>query len=900
VRVELPSGTVTFLFTDIEGSTRLLQELGGEAYAEALVEHQAIVRHALASHRGVEVDTQGDAFFCVFASARDAVACAGEAQDQLARTPIRVRMGLHSGEALVADDRYVGLAVHRAARVAAAAHGGQVLLSPSTAALLQDGSLRLRDLGEHRLKDLSAPLRLYQLGDTAFPPLKTLHRTNLPIPATPFVGRRQELELALVFARDDSNRLLTLTGTGGTGKTRLALQLAAELAEEFPGGVFWTPLAPLRDGAIIPSVVAQALGVEEEADRDIADSIAAAIAMRTLLVVDNCEHLLDAVARALSPLLRATEDLHVITTSREALALTGERVLPVDPLQRSDAVALFLARADAAGASGGDEDVIAQLCARLDDLPLAIELAAARAPAFPPAVLLERLADRLDLLRGTRDAEYRQRTLDATIGWSYELLTPDEQRVFRNMSVFVGGASLAAAEEVAEAGVDAVGSLVTKSLFRMTATPDGPRYWMLETIREFAVGRVDESELIPLRRRYVEYFARLAAEAGPQLGERDAVRWLDRLEFELGNLRTAFSLGLKSDDRAAALLGAALGDLHMVRGRYAEAYETLISARDHARDPLIGTRLHRLIADMHVRRDEFDAAAREYAAGERLLGAPANGDASWWREWLDLKLADATLHYWRGDGAALHAAADDLRPYIDAHGTPRQRANFLGTQIFDLVRRDRYVASAEAEALARAYLDAAKAAGDWDGHFMLAFVLLWRSKFEEAIDHFRRGRDEGRGAGDVLVEIRCLVYEAVAQRRLGDVEVVRSLAAEIDEFEDTYGYTGLISANRAWLAWRDGEAEETERWGSVALADWVAAKRAGPTVFQWCARFPLLAVDVEQDRLESAAEHARRMLDESQQPLPTDVRVALEESTRIGSRDAFQRAVELARNYGYT
>jgi predicted ATPase/class 3 adenylate cyclase len=893
VQVEFPTGTVTFLFTDIEGSTGLLHELGEEAYADALAEHQAIIRSALATHSGVEVDTQGDAFFCVFASARDAVAFARGAQKQLATTPVRVRMGLHSGEALVADDHYVGLDVHRAARVGAAGHGGQVLLSPTTAALLEPGSSSLTDLGEHRLKDLSAPVRLYQLGDGHFPPLRALHRTNLPIPATPFLGRRQELESTLALARDQSNRLLTLTGPGGTGKTRLALQVAAELADEFPGGVFWTPLAALRDAAIVPSVVAQALGVEEETDTDIAQSIAASIAMRTLLLVDNCEHLLDGVAQVLPPVLRATERLHVITTSREPLSLAGERVVPVNPLERSDAVALFIARARAAGANGIDEDAVAQLCARLDDLPLGIELAAARAAAFPPAVLLERLSDRLDLLRGTRDAEDRQRTLEATIGWSYELLSPEEQRLFRNLSIFVGGASLMAVEEVGEANVDEIGSLVSKSLVRMTSTSDGPRYWMLETIREFAAAHLGEEDLTPLQRRFVGCFARLAAEAGPQLGERDAVLWLDRLESEVGNLRVAFSFSLQEDDDAAAVLGAALGDLHMVRGRYAEARETLTSARDRGRDPLVGARLQRLIAGMHVRRDEFDAAAEAHAAGQELLGTPTNGDAAWWREWLDLKLADATLHYWKADSAALHAAAEALSPQIEAHGTPRQRANFLGTRIFELLRRDRYAASPEAEELAYAYLEAAKAAGDWDGHFMLAFVLLWRSEFDEAIEQFRRGRDEGRAAGDVLVEIRCLVYQAVAQRRRGDDESVRSLDAEIAEFEESYGYTGLVSANRAWLAWRNGDLEATQRWGTIALADWSAEKRAGPTVFQWSARFPLLALDVEQDRLESASEHARCMLDDSQQPLPADVRAALESQ-------AFRDAVELARNYGYT
>jgi predicted ATPase/class 3 adenylate cyclase len=894
---ELPTGTVTFLFTDVEGSTRLLRELGDEAYAHALGEHRSILREALAVHGGIEVDMQGDAFFCVFASARDAVACAHDAQERLATTPIRVRMGLHSGEALVAAGHYVGLDVHRAARVGAAGHGGQVLLSPATAALLEPGSVPLSDLGEHRLKDLSAPIRLYQLGETPFPPLKTLHRTNLPIPATPFLGRRQELESTLTLARNTSNRLLTLTGPGGTGKTRLALQLAAELADEFPGGVFWTPLAALRDEAIVPSVVAQALGVEEEAGADIGQSIASALTMQTLLLVDNCEHLLDGVGRALAPVLRTTDNLHVLATSREPLSLAGERVVAVDPLERSDAVALFLARAEAAGAGQLDEEAVGQVCARLDDLPLAIELAAARTPAFPPPLLLERLSGRLDLLRGTRDAEDRQRTLAATIDWSYELLSPDEQRVFRNMSLFVGGATLTALEEVAGADPDEVASLVAKSLVRMTSTADDPRYWMLETIREFAADHLDESDVTPLQSRFVEFYARLAVEAGPQLEEHDAVRWLDRLEAEVGNLRMAFSL---TDDRAAAHLGATLGELHLVRGRYAEADETLTNALDRAHDPLVAARLHRLLAGLFIRRDQFDAAAEAYGAAENLLEASSARDSSWLREWLDLKLADATLHYWRADSAALHTAAEALRPYIEAHGTARQRANFTGTQVFDLIRRDRYSASPEAEALARRYLDQAKAAGDWDGHFMLAFVLLWRDKFAEAIEQFRLGRDEGRAAGDVLVEIRCLIYQAVARRRLGDVASVRSLDAEIAEFEDSYGYTGLISANRAWLAWREGDLAATERWGAAALGDWPAAKRAGPTVFQWSARFPLLAADIAQDRVESASEHARRMLDQTQHPLVPDVEAALEAAANAGSRDAFRRTIDLARTYGYT
>jgi predicted ATPase/class 3 adenylate cyclase len=896
---ELPTGTITFLFTDVEGSTTLLQELGTEMYARALADHRATLRDAFASHRGVEVDTQGDAFFCVFSSARDAVACAAEVQGGLAATPIRVRMGLHSGEALVSEGHYVGLDVHQAARIGAAGHGGQVLLSPTTAALLESESFSLRDLGEHRLKDLSAPVRLYQLGHARFPPLKTLHRTNLPVPATPFVGRRLELEAMLGLVRAGSTRLLTLTGPGGTGKTRLALQLAAELAEEFPGGVYWTPLAALREAAIVPSVVGHALGVEEEAGVDIGDSIAAAVALRTLLLIDNCEHLLDGVAQALPPVLRATENLHVLATSREPLSLAGEHIVPVDPLERSDAIELFLARTEAAGAEEADEATVAQLCARLDDLPLAIELAAARTPALPPALLLERLSTRSDLLRGTRDAEDRQRTLEATIGWSYDLLSPDEQRAFRAISIFVGGATLEALEDVAEAEVASVASLVTKSLVRVMTTTGGPRYWMLETIREFAADHLVESELVPLQRRFVDFYARLAADAGPKLEERDAVSWLDRLDADLGNLRTAYLLALEADEAAAPLLGVTLGDLHVIRGRYAEADETLTAVRDRVRDPLVAAKLHDLLAELYVRRDDFVAAAEACATGERLLDASSNRDESWWKAWLDLKLGEARVHYWKADSPALHSATAALRPSIEEHGTPRQRANFIGTQILDLLRRDRYTPSAEAEALAWAYLAAANAAGDWDGHFMLAFVLLWRGKLMEAVEHFRAGRDEAKAAGDVLLEVRCLVYQAVAQRRLGDVERVRSLDAELAELEEPYGYTGLISANRAWLAWRDGDLEATDGWGYAAVADWRFGKRAGPTMFQWCARFPLLAAALSRGGFAEAAEQARVMLDESQQALPEDIRAALVDALVRPSAESFAPALAQARLYGF-
>jgi predicted ATPase/class 3 adenylate cyclase len=897
VAEELPTGTVTFLFTDIEGSTKLLQELGADAYAAALAEHRRILRDAFADHAGVEVDTQGDAFFAAFASARNAVASAKDAQTQLSATPIRVRMGLHSGEALVDDDRYVGLDVHRTARVAAAGHGGQILVSPTTAPLVE--SEPLRDLGEHRLKDLSAPLRIYQLGDDEFPPLKTLHRTNLPVPATAFLGRQRELESLLALARD-SHRLLTLTGPGGTGKTRLALQTAAELAEEFPGGVFWVPLASLRDPSLIGSAVAQAIGAEEKSATDITESIAATVTAPTLLLVDNCEHLLDGVASLLSPLLATTEKLRVLATSREPLALAGERVVLIDPLERSDAVELFITRAEAAGASDLDRETASELCAQLDDLPLAIELAAARTAAFPVELLLERLSNRLEFLRGPRDVEERQRTLRATIAWSYDLLTPREQQLLRRTSIFVGGATIERLEDVAQADLEDVASLVAKSLVRMTPNPSGPRYWMLETIREFAAGQLDDAELRPLRRRYAEQFAHFARDASPRLTGPQAVKSLERLDAEVGNLRAAFSFASPGDDDAAVALGTMLGQLHILRGRYGEAHETLSETLERARGPLESAEVHRLLGSLFLRRNDLTSAETSFVASEECLGTPTEGDADRWRQWIALKLSHASLYYWRADTSALQAAVEELRPHIEHHGTAWQRAQLVGVQVLEGIRSDGYLASARTEELAREYQSAADAAGDWDGEFQLAFVLLWRGKADEARTHFRLGREQARAAGDVLIEIRCLVYQAIANRKLGDLDAVRALDDELAQLDDPLGYGGLIAANRAWLAWRDGDYDSTEKWGTAAIADWDRAGPLGPTIFQWSARFPLLAVDVARDRIDSAMGQATFMLDERQQALPDDVHEALTKAVQTGTREAFVHAVEVARRLGYT
>ena len=464
MRGDLPAGTVTFLFTDVEGSTRLLDDLGSEDYAAALAEHRRIVREVCAREGGVEVDTQGDAFFVAFPTAPGAIAAARAVVDGLGSGPVRVRIGVHTGTPLLTDEGYVGPDVHRAARIAASGHGDQVLVSSATRALLDGDSLR--DLGEHRFKDLAAAERVYQLGDREFPPLRSLYRTNLPVPATPFLGRERELgEVVELLARDDV-RLLTMTGPGGTGKTRLALQAAAEASGEFPDGVWWVGLAPLRDARLLVTSLAQVLMVEERADSDLAELVVAQLAgKRALVLVDNVEHLLPEVATEIARLRDAASPT-ILVTSRERLQLQGEHVYPVPTLADDDGIELFLVRARALASGVEPSDAIGELCSRLDNLPLALELAAARTVVFPPEQLLARLSERLDLLKAGRDADPRQQTLRATIEWSYDLLEPAEQRVFRGLSVFAGGCTYDAAEFVCGADPDVIQALLDKSLLR--------------------------------------------------------------------------------------------------------------------------------------------------------------------------------------------------------------------------------------------------------------------------------------------------------------------------------------------------------------------------------------------------------------------------------------------------
>jgi predicted ATPase/class 3 adenylate cyclase len=510
VRGHLPSGTVTFLFTDIEGSTRLLHSLGPDAYATALAEHRRVLRDAFDENGGVEVDTQGDAFFVAFPTAEGAAGAATAANDALASGPISVRMGLHTGAPTVTPEGYVGVDVHRGARVAALAHGRQILVSPATAALL-DGE-RLLDLGTHRLKDFDGATRLFQLGAGDFPSLRTAGSVELPSPATRFIGRERELFEAVSIVYDRDPRTLTIVGPGGTGKTRFAIELARLLADEADGATVFVPLAPIGDSALVVQALADRLGAATSEP----DAIAASLrGRRTHVVVDNLEHLLPGAARPLADVVQAAPMLRILATSREPLRIQGEVELDLPPLEDADAATLFVERAKAVRPDVERTDTVDELCRRLDHLPLALELAAARTKLLAPEALLERLGDRLELLTGTRDADERHATLRSTIAWSYDLLDEAERGLFARLSVFRSGCTLESAESVCGADLATLASLLDKSLVRRrTGRLGEERFWMLETIREFAAERLLESPDADLiRRRHAERMLELARSA---------------------------------------------------------------------------------------------------------------------------------------------------------------------------------------------------------------------------------------------------------------------------------------------------------------------------------------------------------------------------------------------------
>jgi predicted ATPase len=753
MRPELPSGTVTFLFTDVEGSTRLLHELGAEGYAEALAEHRRVIREACAAEGGVEVDTQGDAFFFAFPTAPGALAAAQAFTDGLARGLIRVRVGLHTGTPHSGEEGYVGEDVHFAARVAAAAHGGQVVISAETAALAGDG---LVSLGSHRLKDIPEPVTIFQLGGGSFPPLKTIANSNLPTPASSFLGRESELFEADLLLQ--GTRLLTVSGPGGAGKTRFSLELARRAREErfsdYPDGVFSCFLSSLRDPALVLPTIAQTLTVAEQPGLSALEALASHLAgKRMLLLLDNLEHLLEA-ASELSQLVERASGLTLLVTSRELLRIRGETTYALPSLPDEEAVALFCERAQVE-----PSEPIGELCARLEGLPLALELAAARLRILTPEQLLDRLSQRLDLLKGGRDADPRQETLRATIESSYELLSEEEKLLFRALSVFAGGCTLEAAEEVAEADLDTLQSLVEKSLVRFT----NGRYWMLETIREYAVERLEGlAESRGFRRRHALYLGARYAELS-----REEPAWLPFMEADRDNLRAAMSWTLEAGEaRLSVTLATAYGALCAYKGPFTEGRIWLETALGKEGDVPPAARMKALLGAASLAQRHGDLDTAELCGQEALTLAKHLGEAESVGRSLRL------LGIVSGDRRGFERSESLLREALavfDQCGNDREVTETLGMLGFLEIARGDY---AQARSVIEEALALSRAVNDPIGIGInvsnLGWVLARQGRFDEALPLMRESVLWVRDVSDVNAVANQLEDVAAAAAGLGD------------------------------------------------------------------------------------------------------------------------------------
>jgi predicted ATPase len=771
----LPTGTVTLLFTDIEGSTRLLTERG-EAYAAALDEHRRKLREAFARYGGVEVDTQGDAFFCAFASARAAAAAARDAQESLSDGPVRVRIGIHTGEPQPTTEGYVGIDVHKAARICAAAHGGQVVLSERSRGFLDPGT-PVADLGLHRLKDFGQPEKLFQLGNEAFPPLRSLSASNLPAQTVQIVGRERELEELRSLVR--GQRLVTVTGTGGSGKTTLALHALAPLTPEFSDGVFWVALAALRDPDLVIPTAAQTLGAKVPLAEHINEK-------RTCLLLDNLEQVIGC-APALADLLARCRNLHLMVTSRAPLRLRGEREYSLGGLPDQDAVELFAAR------SGETEPrhVIAGICRRVDGLPLAIELAAARTRIFRPPELLHRLEQSLAVLvKGAADAPERQRTLRATIEWSYDLLSPPEQLLFARLAVFSGGFGLETAEQVCDADTDDLESLIEKNLVQRT----GERYSMLETIREFAGERFAVMEdADEIRRRHLRHFLRLA-EGANLAAEDDGQEHVETVIREEDNTRAALEWSCSAGEVETGLrLAVALEHYWVVRN-LDEGVRILqrLLAEDRGVPVVLRARALRVLAGnsflsgtYHEQTDDFygESLALSREAGDELGAAIV-------RDRLGLSAVA------RGDTAVARPLLEESLEVFRRLGSRKGEMQALGHLAY-VAQLDGDIASATA--LCERSLAMARHIGFlwWEAGTCatLAELELDAGRPGEAARWARRGLTLARTLGDRYMMVSVLAPLSCAAADQGDVVFAGRLWGAI-EAEALRNPVGLWEAER--------------------------------------------------------------------------------------------------------
>jgi predicted ATPase/class 3 adenylate cyclase len=774
VRSDLPTGTVTFLFTDVEGSTRLLHHLGPDSYAHALAEHRHALRAAFAAHDGAEVDTQGDAFFVAFPTASGAASAALAGHRALEDGPIRVRVGLHTGTPTVTGEGYVGIDVHRAARIAALAHGGQTLLSEATAGLLVESELV--DLGSHRLKDFDGPVRLLQLGGDAFPPLRTPGSVELPTPATRFLGREQELFDAVSVALEGDPRVLTIVGPGGTGKTRFAIELARLLADEAEGGTVFVPLAAVRDPALLLAVVAERLGEPSPEVREIASRVGQ---RRTHVVLDNLEQLLPDAASTVASIAASAPALRLIVTSREALRIGAETQFDLPPLRSDEAVELFLTRARAVRPDVERTHAVEELCHRLDLLPLPIELAAARTGLLAPNDLLERLGARLDLLRGGRDADPRHATLRATIAWSYDLLDPEEQAIFARLSVFAAGCTLEAAETLCRADVGDLESLLDKSLIRRRVGIQGEeRLWMLETIKEFAVERLEENgEAESLRRRHASHMLALARAAQLEDDGSSQPQRHEIVRAELADLRSALDWAAEHDPVLGLELTVALEN-HWAAANPTEGArrtEALLERATTAPPELRASGL-RVLGGTLYRSGEFErgrALCRESMEAFNEVGDE--------RAAANLLARIAVDASWFDDTSRAVPMAEKVIELGVALDLPRMQAEGLGA-LAHAIRRNGDLEAAVG--LARRSVDVARECGFawWEGNTLVEVMELELElgRLDEAESAGRAALRVSTSTDDRLAVLWAIAGLAMIEHQRGDLARAGRLIGAVD------------------------------------------------------------------------------------------------------------------------